>query len=57
MIQHAFSESSLINLISKDTNLVFYSSVYHCFTVQISKNDVIFNFCVDSASLVTSFKK
>ena len=39
---------SLVNLISKDTNLVFYLS---------SDYEVIFDFCVDSASLATSFKK
>ena len=27
-IQHAFSKPNLVNLISKDTNLVFYLSVY-----------------------------
>ena len=30
-IQHAFSKPSLVNLISKDTNLVFYLSVYPLF--------------------------
>ena len=45
-------------LVSKDANLVFYLSVYtHCFTLQTSDYDVIFDFCVDSASLATSFKK
>ena len=29
--QHAFSKRSLLNLISKDTNLVFYLSVYSLF--------------------------
>ena len=29
----------------------------HCFTLQNSDNDIIFDFCVDSASLATSFKK
>ena len=28
MIQHAFSMPSLVNFISKDTNLVFYLSAY-----------------------------
>ena len=57
MIQHAFSKPSLVNLISKDTNLVFYLSVYPLLnTLQTSVYDVIFHFCVDSASLATSFK-
>ena len=52
-IQHAFSKPSLVNLISKDANLVFYLSI-----VEHSSNyDIIFNFCVDSASLATSIKK
>ena len=29
----------------------------HCSTLQASDYDVIFEFCVDSASLATSFKK
>ena len=53
----AFSKPSLVKLISKDTNLVFYLSVYPFFTLQASDNDVIFYFRVDSMSLVTSFKK
>ena len=28
----------------------------HCFTLQTSDYDIIFDFCVDSASLVTSLK-
>ena len=56
-IQHAFSKSSLVNLISKDANLVFYLSVYPLSnTLQSSDYDVIFYFCVDSASLERSFK-
>ena len=51
VIQQAFSKSSLANLISKDANLIFY----HCFTLQTSDFDVIFDFCVDLASLATSF--
>ena len=58
MIQHAFSKLSLVNLISKDANLVFYLSVYPLLnTLQTSDYDVMFYFCVDSASLATSFKK
>ena len=41
-IQHAFSKPSLVNLISKYTNLVFYLSV----TLQTSDYDVIFVFCL-----------
>ena len=40
-IQHAFSKPSLVNLISKVRNLVFYLSVY---TLQISDYDVSFDF-------------
>ena len=29
----------------------------HCFTFQTSDNDVIFDSCIDSASLAMSFKK
>ena len=44
-IQHAFSKPSLVNLISKDANLVFYLSVYPLLdTLQTSHNDVIFDF-------------
>ena len=47
-----------VNLISKDANLVFYLSVYPLLnTLQTSDYDVFFHFCVDSASLATSFKK
>ena len=57
-IQHAFSKPSLVNLISKDASLVFYLSVYPLLnTLQTSDYDVIFDFCVDSVSLATSFKK
>ena len=57
-IQHAFSKPSLVNLISKDTHQVFYLSVYPLLNpLQISDYDVIFHFCVDSASLATSFKE
>ena len=56
-IQHAFSKPSLVNLISKDANLVFYLSVNPSLnTLQTSDYDVIFDFCVDSVSFVTSFK-
>ena len=43
-IQHAFSKPSLVNVISKDVNLVIYKT---------SDYDVIFDFFVDSASLAT----
>ena len=55
-IQHAFSKPSLVNLISKDANLVFYYQLSHCFTFQTSDYGIIFDFCIDSASLA-SFKK
>ena len=42
----------------KRANLVFHLSVYPLLdTLQASDCDVIFDFCVDSASLATSFKK
>ena len=42
-IQHAFSKPSLVNLISKDANLVFYLSVYTLLcTLQTSDYDVFF---------------
>ena len=41
--RHAFSKPSLVNLISKDANLVFYLSVYPLLnTLQTSDNDVFF---------------
>ena len=52
-IQHAFSKSNLVNLISKYANLVFHLSVTHCFTLQTGEYNAIFIFCVDSASLAT----
>ena len=58
MIQHAFSKPSLVNLISNDANLVYsFYQLNHCFTLQTSNYDVIFDLCVDSASLAESFKK
>ena len=58
MIHHAFSKPNLVNLISKDANLVFYLSSYQVeFTLQTSEYDVMLDFCVHSASLATSFKK
>ena len=57
MIQHAFSKPSLVNLISKDVNLVFFLSVYPLLnTLQTSNYEVVSDFCVDSASVATSFK-
>ena len=45
MIQHAFSKLSLVNLISKDANLVFYLSVYPLLnTLKTSDYDVFFIF-------------
>ena len=47
----SFSKPGLVNLISKDANLVFYLSVYPLLnTLQTSDYDVIFDFCVVSAS-------
>ena len=39
-IQHTFSKPGLVNLISKDSNMV----ITHCFTLQTSDYDVIFDF-------------
>ena len=51
-------KASMVNLISKDANLVFYLSVYRLLnTLQSSDYDEFFDFCVDSASLATSIKK
>ena len=47
IIQHAFSKPSLVNLISKDANLVFYLSAYQ----ETSEYDVMIYFYVDSVSL------
>ena len=58
MIQHAFSKPSLVNLLSKEVNLVFYLSVYPLFHyIQTKDYDMIFDICVHSASLATPFKK
>ena len=55
--EHAFSKQSVVTLISKDVNLVFYLSVntlVHSSNYRLWRNNW---FCVHSASLVTSFKK
>ena len=49
-IRYAPSMLSLVNMILKDTNVVFYLSVTNCFTLQTSDYDVIIDLCVDSAS-------
>ena len=56
-IQHEFSKLSLVNLISKDMNLVFYLLVcplFHSSNKRLWRN---FRFFVDSVSLATSLKK
>ena len=57
MIQHAFSKSSLVNLISNDANLVYVDQLTSWFTLQTSDCDVIIVFHVDSTLLATSFTK
>ena len=57
MIQLAFSKPSLVNLISKDANLVYVDQLTSWFTLQISNYDVIIAFRDDSTLLATSFKK
>ena len=53
-----FSKLSLVNLISKDTHLVFYISVYKLvYTLNTSVYDVINDFPVDSTPSMTFFKK
>ena len=43
---------------NKDANLVFYLSVYPLLdTLQTSAYGVIFDFCIDSASIAMSLKK
>ena len=39
--------ASLVNLISKDANLVFIYQFANCFTLQTCDYDVIFDFCID----------
>ena len=41
---------------SREPGVLFISLFTHCFTLQTSDYDVIFDFCVNSASLATSFK-
>ena len=36
---------------------ILFISLPHCFTLQTSDYGVIFDFCIDSASLATSLKK
>ena len=43
MIQQEFSKPSLINLISKDVNLIFYQ-LNLCFTLQTRDYNIIFDF-------------
>ena len=44
MIKHAFLKPSLVNLISKDVNLVFYLSVNSWFTLQTVIMDYSYRF-------------
>ena len=53
MTHHASLKPSLVNLISKDVNLVFHLSVYPSILYQICDYDVNINFCFESP---TSFK-
>ena len=58
MIQDTFFKPSLVNLISKDSNLVFYLSAYQVdllFTLGNMRLKPIF--CVNSTSFKTSLKK
>ena len=50
------SQSRVTNLKKTRTWYSIYQFT-HCFTLQTRDYDVNFDFCVDSASLVTSFKK
>ena len=46
MIQHAFSKSSLVILISKDAKTWYsFYQFTQCFSLQTSYYDVIFDFC------------
>ena len=56
-IQHAFPKPSLVNLISKDRNMVFYPSVYKLSHSSNYSDYDNFFFRVDSTSLRMSFKK
>ena len=50
-IQHAFSKPSMINSISKDATWYSIYQFTHCFILQASNYDAIFDLCVYSASL------
>ena len=56
-IQHAFLKLSLVNLISKTRTMYSINQLTHSFSLQTSDYDVLSDFCVDSVSLATSFKK
>ena len=54
---HAFDiKRGKTSVFSSKNNSSSYQFI-PCFTLQSSDYDVIFDFCVDSASLATSFKK
>ena len=55
-IQHAFSNPSLVNLISKDANLVSFISLQVVSLFKISDYDAIIAFRVDSMSSTTPLK-
>ena len=58
MIQFAFSKPSLVNLMSKDANLVFFFiSFTHWFNFQNGDYGIIIDFRINSTSLGMSLKK
>ena len=50
------AEPGKLDIKRHSPGILFYQFT-HCFTLQTCDNDVIFDFCVDSASLARSFKK
>ena len=53
-----YAQSLQLGAIKRHPNiLISINQFTHCFTIQTSYYDVIFDICVDTASLATSFKK
>ena len=53
---HSLAEPSRLDIKRPESGILF-SSLPSSFTLQTSKYDVLVDFCVDSAPLLTSFKK
>ena len=50
------AEPDELDIKKHEPDILFFQFT-HCFSLQTIDNDVIFDFCVDSTSLATSFKK